>query len=45
MSNVSVLPQIEWQFMLGRDEQMQSGFVDFRNFAQEFGFASKETIL
>ena len=28
--------------MLGRDEQMQPGFVDFQNFSQGFGFARRE---
>ena len=28
--------------MLGRDEQMRPGFIDFQNFAQGFGFASSE---
>ena len=28
--------------MLGRDEKMQPGFVDFPNFAQWFGFAGRE---
>ena len=30
--------------MLGRDEQMQTGFVVFHNFAQSLGFASREAI-
>ena len=30
--------------MLGRDEKMQPGFVDFPNFAQGFGYASREAI-
>ena len=30
--------------MLGRDEKMQPEFVDFPNFAQGFGFASREAI-
>ena len=30
--------------MLGRDEQIQQGFADFQNFAQGFGFDSRETI-
>ena len=30
--------------MLGRDEQTQPGFVDFQNFVQGFGFASREAI-
>ena len=30
--------------MLGRDEQMQPGFVDFQNFAQGFGFAGRKAI-
>ena len=30
--------------MLGRDEKMQQGLVDFPNFNQGFGFASKEAI-
>ena len=30
--------------MLGRDEQMQPGFVDFQNFAQGFGFARREAV-
>ena len=30
--------------MFGRDEQMQSGFVNFQNFAQGFGFTSGEAI-
>ena len=30
--------------MLGRDEKMQPRFVDFPNFAQGFGFASREAI-
>ena len=30
--------------MLGRDEKMHPGFADFQNFAQGFGFASKESI-
>ena len=29
-----VLSQTAWSVMLGRDEQMQPGFVDFQNFAQ-----------
>ena len=32
------------QFMLGNDEQMQPRFVCFQNFAQGFGFASREAI-
>ena len=30
--------------MLGRDEKMQPGFVDFSNFAQGIGFAGREAI-
>ena len=30
--------------MLGRDERMQPGFVDFQTFAQGFGFSRKEAI-
>ena len=30
--------------MLGRDEQMQPGFVDFKNFAQAFGFVTACTL-
>ena len=30
--------------MLGRDEKMQLGFVDFPNFDQGFGFVSREAI-
>ena len=30
--------------MLGRDEQMQPGFVDFQNFVWSFGFAGREAI-
>ena len=30
--------------MLGRDEQMQSGFVAIQSFTHVFGFASKEAI-
>ena len=30
--------------MLGRDEKMQPGFVDFPNFTQGVGFASREAI-
>ena len=30
--------------MLGRNENMWPGFVDFLNFAQGFGFASREAI-
>ena len=30
--------------MLGMDEKMLPGFVDFRNFTQGFGFASREAI-
>ena len=30
--------------MLGRDEKMLPGFVDFPNFAQGFRFASREAI-
>ena len=30
--------------MLGRDEEMQLGFVDFQNFAQGFGFVSRQAI-
>ena len=30
--------------MLGRDENMQPGFVDFPTFSQSFGFASREVI-
>ena len=30
--------------MLGRDEKMQPEFVDFPNFAQGFGFATREAI-
>ena len=30
--------------MLGRDEDMQPGFVDFPNFSQGFGFASRKVI-
>ena len=30
--------------MLGREEQMQPGFVDFQNFAQGFCFAGREAI-
>ena len=30
--------------MLGRDEQMQPGFVEFYNFDQGFGFARREAI-
>ena len=30
--------------MLGRDEEMQPRFVDFQNFVQDFGFASREAI-
>ena len=30
--------------MLGGDEKMQPGFVDFSNFAQGFGFAIREAI-
>ena len=29
---------------VGSDEQMQPGFVDFQNFAQGFGFASRKAI-
>ena len=29
---------------VGRDEQMQPGFVDFQDFAQDFGFASRVAI-
>ena len=28
--------------MLGRDKQMQPGFVDSQDFVQGFGFAGKE---
>ena len=44
MSNLQVLSPTVWQFMLGRDKQMPSGFVDFQNFVQSFGFASGEAI-
>ena len=30
--------------MLGRDEQMQPGFVDIKNFALGFCFASNEAV-
>ena len=30
--------------MLGKDENMQPGFVDFPNSPQSFGFASREAI-
>ena len=30
--------------MLGRDEKMQPGFVDFPTFAQGIGFASRNAI-
>ena len=30
--------------MLGRDEKMHPGYVNFPNFAQGIGFASKEAI-
>ena len=30
--------------MLGRDEKMQPGFVNFTNFAQGIGFAIREAI-
>ena len=30
--------------MLGRDKQMQPGFVDFQNFAQSFDFSRREAI-
>ena len=39
-----VLSQTEWQSMLGKDEQMQPGFADFQNFAQGFGFDTREAI-
>ena len=41
---ILVLSQSGWQFILGRDEKMQPRFVDFANFGQGFGFASRETI-
>ena len=44
MSNLYVLSQTGWRSMLGRDEQMQSGFVNFQNFAHGFGFARREAI-
>ena len=31
--------------MLGRDERMQPGFVNFQDFAHGFGFARSEVIL
>ena len=34
MSNLQVCSQTGWQFMLGRDGQMQRGFVHFQNFSQ-----------
>ena len=34
MSNFEVLSQTGWQSVLAKDEQMQSGFVDFQGFAQ-----------
>ena len=45
MSNFQVLSQTQWQFMLGRDEKIQLGFVDSQNFAQGFGFASRKSII
>ena len=30
--------------MLGKDEKMKPGFVDFPNFGQGFGFDSREAI-
>ena len=30
--------------MLGRDEQIQPGFVDFQNFAQGFRFARRKAM-
>ena len=30
--------------MLGRDEKMQQGFVDFPNFARDIDFASREAL-
>ena len=45
MSNLSVLFQTGRQFMSGKDEQTQPGFVDFQNFAQCSGFASREAII
>ena len=38
----TLLSQAGWQFRLGRDEQMQSEFVDCQNFVQSF--ASREVI-
>ena len=45
MSNFQVLSQTQWQFMLGRDEKIQPGFVDSQNFAHGFGFASRKSII
>ena len=45
MSNCQVLSQTRWQFMLGRDEKIQPGFVDSQNFTKEFGFASRKSII
>ena len=39
-----MLSQSECQFLLGSDEKMLPGFVDFPNFFQGFGFANREAI-
>ena len=38
----TTLSQTGWQVMLGRDEEMQPGSVDFQNFPQGFGFAGRD---